>query len=162
MNNISKNDLLKLANDNLDEDLKEQERKIVSSVNTFLSKLDKHFFDLDFQLTVVLGTTIMTIDELINTEEEDVIVLDRNAGASADAFLTSVGSKNQRYLFKGEILVYEDFFSLRVQEIGNSQVVFSHFQEEYNSGTQEGIYNEDDLFKDEIYYEDEDSFNRRG
>jgi len=88
--------------------------------------------------------------------------LDRNAGASADAFLTSVGSKNQRYLFKGEILVYEDFFSLRVQEIGNSQVVFSHFQEEYNSGTQEGIYNEDDLFKDEIYYEDEDSFNRRG
>jgi len=159
---ISKNDLLKIADENITEDLKERESKVIASVNNFLKKLDKHFFDLDFQLTVVLGTTIMTIEELINLEPEDVVILDRNAGASADAYLTSTGSKNQRYLFKGEILVYEDYFSLRIQEIGNSQVVFSHFQDEYNSGTQEGIYNEDDIFKDSIYYEDEDSFNRRG
>lgn len=143
-------------------DLKEREEKINSSIQEFLKRLDRNFFDLDFLLTVVLGETEMTIEELINLEEGDVIMLDRNAGASADTYLTSEGSKNQRYLFKGEILVYEECFSLRIQELGNSQVVFKHFQNEYNSGTQEGIFNEEDIFKDEIYYEDEASYKRRG
>jgi flagellar motor switch protein FliN/FliY len=72
-------------------------------------------FDLlhgvDMEITVELGRTSMTVRELLSLSNGSVIELDRTAGSPADVLV------NRRLIARGEIVVIDEYFGIRVTEI---------------------------------------------
>jgi flagellar motor switch protein FliN len=72
-------------------------------------------FDLlhgvDMEITVELGRTSMTVRELLSLSTGSVIELDRTAGSPADVLV------NRRLIARGEIVVIDEYFGIRITEI---------------------------------------------
>ncbi|GAA1907787.1 flagellar motor switch protein FliN [Lapillicoccus jejuensis] len=66
---------------------------------------------VDMELTVELGRTRMTVRELLALAPGDVLELDRAAGSPADLLV------NGRLIARGEVVVVDEDFGLRVTEI---------------------------------------------
>ena len=71
--------------------------------------------DLSVDVNVRLGSTIMTIKELINLFPGSVVELDRMAGENCDLYVNDV------IIGKGEVVVINDNFGLRITEIISSE-----------------------------------------
>jgi len=69
---------------------------------------------VDMELTVELGRTRMTVRELLALAPGDVLELDRAAGSPADLLV------NGRLIARGEVVVVDEDFGLRVTEIVDS------------------------------------------
>lgn len=69
---------------------------------------------VDMELTVELGRTRMTVRELLALAPGDVLELDRAAGSPADLLV------NGRLIARGEVVVVDEDFGLRVTEILDS------------------------------------------
>ncbi len=69
---------------------------------------------VDMELTVELGRTRMTVRELLALSPGDVLELDRAAGSPADLLV------NGRLIARGEVVVVDEDFGLRVTEIVDS------------------------------------------
>jgi flagellar motor switch protein FliN/FliY len=69
---------------------------------------------VDMELTVELGRTRMTVRELLALSPGDVLELDRTAGSPADLLV------NGRLIARGEVVVVDEDFGLRVTEIVDS------------------------------------------
>ncbi|MGB9667934.1 MAG: flagellar motor switch protein FliN [Thermosulfidibacteraceae bacterium] len=67
--------------------------------------------DVELEIEVVLGRGSCTIRELISLERDDVVPLDRSTGEPVDIHL------NGRLFAKGEVVVIDDKFSVRILEI---------------------------------------------
>ena len=76
-----------------------------------------------FHLQMVLGETVLTVEELVNLEKDSVIVLDRLAGENARLVA------NGRILAEGEIVVLNDCFSLRISSMEEGKRVPGSRQE---------------------------------
>lgn len=75
----------------------------------------KMLYDLSINVNVRLGATVMSIKDLINLFPGSVVELDRMAGESCDLFVNDV------IIGKGEVVVINDNFGLRITEIISSE-----------------------------------------
>lgn len=70
-----------------------------------------HLDDVTMDIYVQLGQTQLKVRELLNLEEGSVVELDKAAGESADVFI------NGRAFARGEVLVINDYFAVRINNI---------------------------------------------
>ena len=72
------------------------------------------------EVTVEIGRTRMTVSELLSLHPGEVIELDRAAGAPADLLV------NGTLIARGEIVVVDEDFGLRISEIVTDAADFGH------------------------------------
>jgi flagellar motor switch protein FliN/FliY len=67
--------------------------------------------DVNLQVKVELGRTLMYVEDVLRLNENSVIELDKLAGDPVDVYV------NDRHVARGEVLVVNDNFCVRVSEI---------------------------------------------
>jgi flagellar motor switch protein FliN/FliY len=67
--------------------------------------------DVPVRLTAELGSCKMTMQELLDLDLGSVVQLDKPAHANVDVFV------NQKLVARGEVVVAEDNFGIRIKEI---------------------------------------------
>ncbi|MBS4021281.1 MAG: FliM/FliN family flagellar motor switch protein [Dethiobacter sp.] len=90
-----------------------QTRKVVfNSIEPRLTERNNNRIEelnhVTFNLSIVLGETVLTVGELLSLKKDSVIVLDRLAGENARLLA------NGKHLADGEIVILNDCFALRV------------------------------------------------
>ncbi len=81
--------------------------------------------DVDLHVMVELGRTEMLVEDVLKLSSGSVVELDKLAGDPVDVYV------NQRLVARGEVLVLNDNFCIRVSEI------VANLQEEAQQATQE-------------------------
>ncbi|ANE33065.1 flagellar motor switch protein [Campylobacter hyointestinalis] len=71
-----------------------------------------------------LGTTTISVRELLKLEVGSVIDLEKPAGESVELYI------NNRIFGKGEVMVYEKNLAIRINEILDSKSVIQYFKKE--------------------------------
>jgi len=97
-----------------------------SMLDNFIDKISNNYFDLEITLDCRLGSTNITVEELLNINIGDVIELDKLAGDGADLFV------NERIIARAEIMVFENNFAVRINEATTYSTAFKYFIEEDN------------------------------
>ncbi len=87
------------------------EARIASKGQTSLDML----MDVPLKITVELGRTRMSLRQTLDLVQGSVIELDRLAGDPVDVFV------NERLLAKGEVVVVDDKFAVRITELIDPQ-----------------------------------------
>lgn len=82
-----------------------QNREIKDSVNMNL------LMDISLELVVELGRTKKKINEVLELSQGSIIELDRVSGEPVDVLI------NGKIVAKGEVVVIDDYFGIRVTEI---------------------------------------------
>ncbi len=67
--------------------------------------------DVELSVSVELGRTEMLVEDILRLSEGSVVELDKLAGDPVDVFV------NQRLVARGEVLVLNDNFCIRISEI---------------------------------------------
>jgi flagellar motor switch protein FliN/FliY len=67
--------------------------------------------DVDLHVTIELGRTQMLVEDVLKLGEGSVVELDKLAGDPVDVYV------NQRLVARGEVLVLNDNFCIRISEI---------------------------------------------
>jgi len=67
--------------------------------------------DIPLEVTVELGRTKLIINDMLQLTQGSVVELSRNAGDTVDIFV------NSKLLGKGEVIVVNDRFGVRITEI---------------------------------------------
>jgi flagellar motor switch protein FliN/FliY len=98
--------------------------EVNEKLDVFLEKIAKNYFDLEMILDCRLGTTIVTVEELINLAVGDVIELEKLSGDGADIYA------NERIIARAEIMIFENNFAVRVNEATTYTTAFKYFQDE--------------------------------
>lgn len=73
--------------------------------------------DVDVNVTIELGRTRMLVEDVLRLAEGAVVELDKLAGDPVDVFV------NERLVARGEVLVLNDNFCIRVNEILDANTV---------------------------------------
>ncbi len=81
--------------------------------------------DVDLHVMVELGRTEMVVEDVLKLASGSVVELDKLAGDPVDVYV------NQRLVARGEVLVLNDNFCIRISEI------VANLQEEAQQATQE-------------------------
>ncbi len=81
--------------------------------------------DVDLHVAVELGRTEMLVEDVLKLSSGSVVELDKLAGDPVDVYV------NQRLVARGEVLVLNDNFCIRISEI------IANLQEETQQATQE-------------------------
>ncbi|CAL4318717.1 flagellar motor switch protein FliN [Buchnera aphidicola] len=82
--------------------------------NSVLLKDIQHIIDVSVNLSVQLGQAKIKIKDLLNISTGSVLVLDKLIGESLDIFV------NESLIAKGEIVVVEDKYGIRIISILNT------------------------------------------
>ena len=93
----------------MDQDAKEHKQNNGRSEQVDLSLL----MDIPLQVTVELGRARMTIDSLLRLVQGSVVELERLAGDPLDIYV------NEKVIARGEVLVLNENFCIRITEIYN-------------------------------------------
>ncbi len=80
--------------------------------------------DIGVEFISELGTTSITVKELLKLEVGSVIDLEKPAGESVELYI------NNRIFGKGEVMVYENNLAIRINEILDSKSVIQYFKRE--------------------------------
>lgn len=80
--------------------------------------------DINVEFIAELGTTDLTIRELLKLDKGSVIDLEKPAGESVELFV------NNKIFGKGEVMVYEKNLAIRINEILDSKTVIQYFKKE--------------------------------
>ncbi|MGB2553687.1 flagellar motor switch protein FliN [Campylobacter sp. MOP51] len=89
-----------------------------------LFKSYDELMDIGVDFISELGTTTISIRELLKLENGSVIDLEKPAGESVELFI------NNRIFGKGEVMVYEKNLAIRINEILDSKSVIQYFKRE--------------------------------
>lgn len=81
--------------------------------------------DINVDFISELGTTNLTIGELLKLNKGSVIDLEKPAGESVELFV------NNKIFGKGEVMVYEKNLAIRINEILDSKTVIQYFKKEF-------------------------------
>ena len=85
------------------------------STETQTSAHDEHnlefLMDVPLRLSAELGSCQMTMEELLELGVGSVIQLDKPADANVDVYV------NQKLVARGEVVVAEDNFGIRIKEV---------------------------------------------
>jgi flagellar motor switch protein FliN/FliY len=73
--------------------------------------------DVQLELKVELGRTKMSLDDILQLRKGSVVTLDKLAGDPVDIYV------NGRLVARGEVLVLNDNFCVRVAELVGSDVL---------------------------------------
>ena len=80
--------------------------------------------DINVEFVSELGTTSMSVSDLLRLEVGSVIDLEKPAGESVELYI------NKRIFGKGEVMVYERNLAIRINEILDSKTVLQYFKKE--------------------------------
>ena len=80
--------------------------------------------DINVDFIAELGTTSLSIRELLKLDKGSVIDLEKPAGESVELFV------NNKIFGKGEVMVYEKNLAIRINEILDSKSVIKYFKRE--------------------------------
>jgi len=123
-NDILKNELeAELADSNEKEYVINE--KITAQLNKFSSQIEDKYFDLEIDIDCKIGSAFITLEELLHFKVGDVIELDKSTGDGADIY------SNNRIIARAEIMLFDKYFALRVNEAASYSTVFQYFQNEY-------------------------------
>ena len=89
-----------------------------------LFKSYDELMDINVDFIAELGTTTVSINELLKFEAGSVIDLEKPAGESVELYI------NNRIFGKGEVMVYEKNLAIRINEILDSKSVIQYFKKE--------------------------------
>jgi flagellar motor switch protein FliN/FliY len=89
---------------------KRAEQEMAQQAELLKASIDM-LLDVTLQLTVELGRTNMTVSQVIDLQKGSVIELNRVAGEAVDVFV------NDRMLARGEVVVVDDKFGVRITEL---------------------------------------------
>lgn len=89
-----------------------------------LFKSYDELMDISVDFISELGTTTVSINELLKFEAGSVIDLEKPAGESVELYI------NNRIFGKGEVMVYEKNLAIRINEILDSKSVIQYFKKE--------------------------------
>ena len=89
-----------------------------------LFKSYDELMDISVDFIAELGTTTVSINELLKFEAGSVIDLEKPAGESVELYI------NNRIFGKGEVMVYEKNLAIRINEILDSKSVIQYFKKE--------------------------------
>ena len=89
-----------------------------------LLKSYDELMDISVDFIAELGTTTVSINELLKFEAGSVIDLEKPAGESVELYI------NNRIFGKGEVMVYEKNLAIRINEILDSKSVIQYFKKE--------------------------------
>ena len=89
-----------------------------------LFKSYDELLDISVDFIAELGTTTVSINELLKFEAGSVIDLEKPAGESVELYI------NNRVFGKGEVMVYEKNLAIRINEILDSKSVIQYFKKE--------------------------------
>ncbi|AQW81732.1 flagellar motor switch protein FliN [Campylobacter pinnipediorum] len=92
--------------------------------NLGLFKSYDELMDISVDFIAELGTTTISINELLKFEPGSVIDLEKPAGESVELYI------NNRIFGKGEVMVYEKNLAIRINEILDSKSVIQYFKKE--------------------------------
>ncbi len=84
----------------------------------------ENLVDINVDFIAELGTTALTIRELLKLDKGSVIDLGKPAGESVELFV------NNKIFGKGEVMVYEKNLAIRINEILDSKTVIQYFKRE--------------------------------
>ncbi len=93
-----------------EETSKEHSQKQEDRENEIYDKL-RRFLDIPLEVEVVIGTTTLTLGELLHLGQGSVIELEQNVETPVDIKV------NGKLVAKGEIVIVEDKFGVRIIEI---------------------------------------------
>ena len=89
-----------------------------------LFKSYDELMDISVDFIAELGTTTVSIHEILKLEAGSVIDLEKPAGESVELYI------NNRIFGKGEVMVYEKNLAIRINEILDSKSVIQYFKKE--------------------------------
>ena len=89
-----------------------------------LFKSYDELMDISVDFIAELGTTTVSINELLKFEAGSGIDLEKPAGESVELYI------NNRIFGKGEVMVYEKNLAIRINEILDSKSVIQYFKKE--------------------------------
>lgn len=84
----------------------------------------ENLVDINVDFIAELGTTALSIRELLKLDKGSVIDLKKPAGESVELFV------NNKIFGKGEVMVYEKNLAIRINEILDSKTVIQYFKRE--------------------------------
>ncbi len=84
----------------------------------------ENLVDINVNFISELGTTSLSIRELLKLDKGSVIDLKKPAGESVELFV------NNKIFGKGEVMVYEKNLAIRINEILDSKTVIQYFKRE--------------------------------
>ncbi len=80
--------------------------------------------DMDIVFRSELGSTKISLEEILKFEKGTVIDLQKPAGESVEVFV------NDRIIGKGEVMVYEKSLAIRINEILDSNAIIYYLTKE--------------------------------
>ncbi len=80
--------------------------------------------DIKVEFIAELGSTAITVRELLSLQNGSVIDLEKPAGDSVELYI------NNKIFGKGEVMVYEKNLAIRINEILNSKNIIQYFLKE--------------------------------
>ena len=101
-----------------------EEEAIETRQSVGLFKSYDELMDISVDFIAELGTTTISISELLKFESGSVIDLEKPAGESVELYI------NNRIFGKGEVMVYEKNLAIRINEILDSKSVIQYFKKE--------------------------------
>jgi len=101
-----------------------EEEAIETLQRVGLFKSYDELMDISVDFIAELGTTTISISELLKFESGSVIDLEKPAGESVELYI------NNRIFGKGEVMVYEKNLAIRINEILDSKSVIQYFKKE--------------------------------
>jgi flagellar motor switch protein fliN len=101
------------------------EEEVIETLQSVgLFKSYDELMDISVDFIAELGTTTISISELLKFESGSVIDLEKPAGESVELYI------NNRIFGKGEVMVYEKNLAIRINEILDSKSVIQYFKKE--------------------------------
>ncbi|WP_169764044.1 flagellar motor switch protein FliN [Campylobacter mucosalis] len=105
--------------------MSEEEDVVLETLSPLgLFKSYDELVDISVDFIAELGTTTVSIKELMKFEQGSVIDLEKPAGESVELYI------NNRIFGKGEVMVYEKNLAIRINEILDSKSVIQYFKKE--------------------------------
>lgn len=101
-----------------------EDSELILTEGTGLFKSYDELMDISVDFIAELGTTTISIAELLRLEAGSVIDLEKPAGESVELYI------NNRIFGKGEVMVYEKNLAIRINEILDSKSVIQYFKKE--------------------------------
>lgn len=93
----------------------------------YIAEIEKHYsglLDMEVVFMAELGSTTLTVKEVLRLEKGSIIDLQKPAGESVETFV------NGRIVGKGEVMVYEKNLAIRINEILDSNAVVYYLTRE--------------------------------
>jgi len=80
--------------------------------------------DMEIEFVADLGSTELSVSEILKLEKGSVIDLNKPAGESVESYV------NGRIIGKGEVMVYEKNLAIRINEVLDSSAVLYYLSKE--------------------------------